>query len=336
MAGKRVIVAGANGYLANSLIRRLGDDPEVENIVAMDIRLDLPLKILLANSHLFRKLTFVHCDVRDRAKLDEIFKEGKFTVVYHLIWVFDPTHDFQFEYDVDVEGTKNILDIAKKYEVETIVYVGSTTAYINKNNTEDPIKETDEEKVIGTPDYWYSYLKAMVDKFYRSRMNDFSSAILIRGSIVLGPHTKNIVSQMASLPVMPRVAGYDPLMQFCSEYDMTEVLYQSLNKKGHWVVNVTGDGTLRYSEIAKVLGKKCLPLPAWLLYPLLGLVWRLQALSGFKWLSKLLPFPPGILDLISCHWLGDNNCLKNDFGYTPKHNSIEALMHFKNRNKQIK
>jgi nucleoside-diphosphate-sugar epimerase len=60
--------------------------------------------------------------------------------------------------------------------------------------------------------------------------------IILRPSIVLGPHTRNIVSEVfrwtfSSFPWVLQVRGADPPMQFLSEEDIGEILYRAVRSE---------------------------------------------------------------------------------------------------------
>jgi UDP-glucose 4-epimerase len=117
---------------------------------------------------------------------------------------------------------------------------------------------------------------------------------------------------------MFHVLGADPPMQFVSEEDVAEVLYRAVKSDVRGTFNVAGDGTVRFSEVARAAKKTPLPMPAALLYPTTALLWAL----------RLSPFPAGILDMIRYPWVADNALLKSAFGYTPRHTSRQALDSF--------
>lgn len=114
---------------------------------------------------------------------------------------------------------------------------------------------------------------------------------------------------------MPRVAGYDPPVQFVHEEDLVEVLYRALRDAPPGTYNVAGDGVMRYSEVCRAAGRPCLALPAGLLAPVVAALWAL----------RLLPFPAGLLDYIRYPWVADNARLKAHFGYVPRHTTRDAF-----------
>jgi UDP-glucose 4-epimerase len=146
------------------------------------------------------------------------------------------------------------------------------------------------------------------------------SVLILRPAIVLGPHTRNIVSTMMDWPArrfpwMTAVRGADPPMQFISEEDIGEILYRAVKSDWQGILNCSGDGIIRYSELARALGKRPLFVPAFLIYPLTALLWKL----------RLAPFPAGVLDMIRFPWVVDSTRLKTAFGYMPRRSSREAL-----------
>lgn len=312
----RLAITGSGGYLADQLIGRLGNDPEVSFILGLDIRPRQP-KTACPSAFSQFDLTSPWELLRDQ------LASNKIDTALHLAWQFNPIHDARRHREVDVKGSENFFRAAAAVGVKRIVYTGSTTAFVSARNAERPLSEDDP--VSGTPRYLYSKHKAEVDKMAREFMREHPEieVLILRGAIVVGPHTKNIVSQMtqwpaARFPFMFTVAGANPPMQFLSEEDIAEILYQALKSHETGVFHCSGDGTLRFSEIVRMLGKRRLPVPAPLLYGLTDVLWKL----------RLSPFPAGILDLIRYPWVADNSRLKNEFGYAPRITSREAMASF--------
>jgi len=191
---------------------------------------------------------------------------------------------------------------------------------------------SEETPVSGTPRYLYSKHKGEVDRMAQEFMQQHPEiqVIILRGAIVVGPHTQNIVSKMTewpwrSFPWMFQVWGADPPMQFLSEEDIGEILYRSVKSDVRGIFNCAGDGVVPFSELVRIMGKKRLPIPAPLLYPQTALLWTL----------RLAPFPSGILDMIRYPWVGDTKRLKTAFGYTPWQTSRQALEAFAARRKLL-
>jgi UDP-glucose 4-epimerase len=258
-------------------------------------------------------------------QLNDCFRSNRINTALHLAWQFNPIHNLRRHRQVDVEGSQNFFRAAAAAGIKRVVYASSATAYVNPANPSEPPFIKEESPVSGTPLYLYSKHKAEVDRIAQDFMGQHPeiAVLILRPSIVLGPHTRNIVAEMLewpwpSFPWMFQVYGADPPMQFVSEDDMAEVLYRSLKSETRGIFNVAGDDTILYSQMVRAVGKRPLALPAVLLYPLAAVLWAL----------RFAPFPTGMLDMIRYPWVGDNARLKGVFGYAPRLNSLQALNSF--------
>ena len=314
----RLAISGSSGYLAKQLMARLGADPACEFILGLDI-----------NRRVFNlpcEAEFLRFDMTAPWELlAEFWTRRRINTGLHLAWQFNPLHDARRHREVDVQGSLNFFRAAAAAGLKCVVYAGSTTAYVNPQNPTEPPWIGEETKPTGTPRYLYSCHKAEIDRVaqdFREQHPDVR-VVLLRGAIVLGPHTQNIVSKMMdwpwrSFPWMFQVRGADPPLQFLSEEDTGEILLRALKSGAGGIFNCAGDGVLRFSQVVRAGGKRPWALPAAILYPL----------SNFLWKMRLSPFPGGILDLIRYPWVGDTSRLKATFGYTPQHTSQQALESF--------
>ncbi|HUI44168.1 MAG TPA: NAD-dependent epimerase/dehydratase family protein [Terriglobia bacterium] len=309
----RLAITGSSGYLAQQLIARLGADPEVEFILGLDIRRAAP-KVACAAEFLEYDITRPWNDLR------KLFASHGINTGLHLAWQFNPIHNLGRHRDVDVQGSGGFFRAAAEAGLKRVVYTSSTTAYTDAGNPETPL--TEETPVSGTPLYLYSRHKGEVDRMAQefARAHPAIQVLILRPCIVLGAHTKNVVSTMIEWP-WPRcpwviqVRGADPPMQYISEEDIAEILYRAVKSDATGSINCAGDGVLRLSVQIRMLGKKPLPIPAALVYPLAELLWAL----------RLSPFPAGILDMIRYPWVADNTRLKQVLGYQPRATTLEAI-----------
>ena len=81
----------------------------------------------------------------------------------------------------------------------------------------------------------------------------------IRAANVIGPHVVSPITSYFRLPVIPRVLGYDPRLQFLHEDDATDVLVTAVMGSFTGTVNVAGDGVLMLSQCLRRSGR--VPVP---------------------------------------------------------------------------
>jgi UDP-glucose 4-epimerase len=302
---ERILITGCSGYLAQTLIEACKNYPEIEWIGGIDVR---PPK----NTN---GIHFSSLDVR-APEIATVLQQNRVTTVVHLAWIFNPTHEPNLEYDVDVEGSRNILECVQKANVPYVIYLSSTTSYGPHPDNPEIFDESYPRR--GHHGYLYSRYKADVDQMILDFMtqNPQQEIFMARMPIVLGPNTRNVVTQMTELPVLIGIRGYDPPMQFIHENDLQRLLVWCLQRKPKGVFNVTGHGTIRYSGIVRHLKKPALWLPPWLIYPTLKALWSLHA----------VPFPPSILDFIRYPWVASGEKFLQAYDFKIEYSSEEAFL----------
>jgi UDP-glucose 4-epimerase len=91
---KRILITGAAGYIGHQLGNRLARDFYV---IGTDIRsrddLDFPLQVM---------------DIRDTGLVD-LLKREQITHVVHLASILQASKDRERDFDIDVNGTRNVL-----------------------------------------------------------------------------------------------------------------------------------------------------------------------------------------------------------------------------------
>ena len=102
---------------------------------------------------------------------------------------------------------------------------------------------------------------------------------------------------------------------FIHDHDVVGAIVHGISSPVTGIFNVAGDGKLNIDEIAARMGKRCLVLPAGLLFAALWLLKRLH----------LTQYGPEQLDFLRYRPVLDNRRLKQEFGYVPKRTSAEAF-----------
>jgi UDP-glucose 4-epimerase len=302
---ERILITGCSGYLARRLIEACQNDPEVEWLGGIDVRLPKTTE----------GIHVILLDVRS-PDVATVLRQNRVTTVVHLAWIFNPTHEPKLEYDVDVEGSRNILHCIQDAQVPYLIYLSSTTAYGPHPDNPNIFDESYPRR--GHHGYLYSRYKAEVDHMMLEFMmqNPHQDMFVIRAPIVLGPNTKNVVTQMTELPVLIGVRGFDPPMQFIHEHDLQRLLAWAIKHKPKGIYNVTGHGTIQYRDIVNHLKKPALWVPASVIYPTLRTLWNLHA----------VPFPPSILDFIRYPWVASGKTFLEHYDFKIEHSSEEAFL----------
>ena len=119
-------MTGALGYLGQTVLRKLHQDlkdNKIDSLVAMDVREASPEQQLAG-------VGYVKADIRDAKALEEALAAQQTTHVIHLAAIIDSqSSSREFQYQVDVEGTQNIVEACIKVKAKRIIISSSGAAY---------------------------------------------------------------------------------------------------------------------------------------------------------------------------------------------------------------
>ena len=82
----------------------------------------------------------------------------------------------------------------------------------------------------------------------------------LRFSNVLGPDLDTPLSRALRLPVCPEIFGFDPRLQFTHQDDVLGALCFTARHDVPGIFNVAGDGTLPWSDVCRIVGRRRVPI----------------------------------------------------------------------------
>ena len=302
----RVLVTGAAGSVGAKLVKQLVRSDDVDGIVALDC---------LSASAFHPKVTTLQQDIRE--PIADILREHGVDAVIHLAFLLRPGHNREVARQVNVGGTAQVLHDCQVAGVQRFVYLSSTTVYGARPGAEQPY--TEESPVQPVRGFQYAEDKAATELMLKTFATDNPGVCVtvLRGCTVMTPRCENFITQVFSRMALVRIAGADPQMQFIHLDDLLEVLELCLLKSVPGVFNVTGEGTIARSEIARVAGRRPIALPA----PLLALI------TQVTWMLRLQSDSPACgLAMARWPWVASNEKLARETGFRPRYTSREALM----------
>lgn len=304
---KNVLITGVSGYLGTRLVEALSLDETIGTIVGIDIAPPREKP---------DKLVFFQKDIR-AGDLGEIFRDHRVDTVLHLAFVVQPIHDLERMHDIDVNGTRNILEHARDCGAGHVMVTSSTLAYGAHPDNPEELRETDPLR--GNRSYPYGHNKALVDRMIQrfAEENDTMVVTILRPCTVFGPSVDNYVSRMLFRPMTVGLLGRNPRIQLIHEDDFVTACLLAMRKKRGGAFNIAGDGTLTTDEVAAIVGTRVIKLPAWLLRPVLEVLWRLRV-PGVE-------VNHGYLDYAGHPFVATARKAKTELGFSPLYTTRETL-----------
>jgi nucleoside-diphosphate-sugar epimerase len=320
-----VAVTGPTGTFGFGLMPLLQADDRIERVVGIARRPFDPAE------HGWDKMVYRQGDVRDPAALEEAFDGAD--VVVHLAFMITGNAARDTIREINVEGTLNAFGAAAGAGAKRFVYASSVAAYgFHRDN---PVPLTEDWPVRPAARLFYAQEKAEIEALLAAEADAYPELelYLLRPPIVLGPHAvgakdvlpgplaplgRRLAGLLAHAPFPLLAVAPEVPVQFIHEADVGRALQQCIVAAGPpGAYNITGDGAMTMTDVAREAGWTALPLPAGPVH------------ATFRALSAVpLPFAPPAaqwVEALSHPAIMDASKAKRELGWTPTYTSRDAL-----------
>ncbi len=309
--GRVVLVTGISRDLARTFARTAASDPSIDRVIGVDV---VPPRGDIGD------VSFIRADIRNPVIAKVIAKEDVDTVV-HMSVIATPgsTGGRGTMKELNVIGTMQLLAACQKSPALQRLVVKSTTTVYGAG-PRDPAMFTEEMGPKRMPASGYAKdvfeIEAYVRGFARRRPD--VEVTTIRAANVIGPRVVSPLMGYFRLPVIPRVLGFDPRLQFLHVDDLIAVLRQAAIAGAPGTFNVAGDGVLMLSQAVRRLGKPSVSLPGFMVGRL-GSTLRQTRMSDFS---------PELRNFLT-HGRGvDTTRMRTGLGFEPRYTTASAFADF--------
>jgi UDP-glucose 4-epimerase len=254
--------------------------------------------------------------VRDRQAVRSVLERVRPDVLVHLAFILNPSHDEEFAYNVDVNGTHNVLEAADKVGTRQVLVTTSGVAY--GAFPDNPVPLTEDDPVRGVAGFTYARDKTESDRLCQLWAATHPERVMtiVRPCIVFGPNVDNyLVRLWTKQPFAVDVGTIDRQIQFVHEDDVVEGITGLLLGRHAGAFNVAGDGLMTNRECAELIGTPTRKMPLRVYRGLARVMWKLRQ-------SEV---PPGGIEFALHSWLLSNEKLKRTTGWSPKYTSRETF-----------
>jgi UDP-glucose 4-epimerase len=252
--GMRVLVTGLSTYWGGKLAQILEQRPDVDVVVGLDTNDPrVPLE----------RTEFVRSD-SSYSILARIVKATQIDTVLHTHLIVDSTlASGRTLHEVNVIGTMSLLAAAGAAGSPVRKVVLKSSGLVYGSNFQDPYQFREDDKRTRAPRTNVERSLVEVESILRDFADDSPhvDVTLLRFANVLGDDIETPYTTALKLPLVPEILGFDPRIQFVHEDDVVGALMYATMHPVPGVYNVGGDGSLPWSEVCAIVGKRRVPLP---------------------------------------------------------------------------
>ncbi|MEW2131480.1 NAD-dependent epimerase/dehydratase family protein [Streptomyces sp. NPDC005435] len=316
--GLRVVVVGATGNVGTSVVRALGERPEVGSVLGLARR---------TPDWQPAKTTWAAVDVEPGG--DDLLPH--FTgadAVIQLAWKFQPTHDPLTTWRTNVLGSRRVFDAVAAAGVPTLVHASSVGAYSPgpKDRAVDESWPTD-----GWPQAAYCREKAYLERcldayelahpevrvvrmrpgFMFKRESAAEQRRIFAGSLIPAH-----LIRPQFVPAVPDLPGL--VFQALHTDDAADAFARAVTLPVRGAFNLAAEPVLNADELGKLLEAKPVRVP---LPPL-------RAALAAAWWLRLVPASPDLFDAVLRLPLMNCSRAHEELGWRPTRTALEAIQDF--------
>ena len=152
---RRILITGGGGYLGSKLAEALTTN--TSEIYLLDVSFNEIAARVISE---FPKVTKVYCDITNKHEIKDALNNFYPDFIFHFAALLNRDRDFShYEqmYKVNVEGTKNLLEVLSSVPYKGFYFASSSEVYGNRNQS--PFRE-DQIPFPASP---YSLTKLMAE-----------------------------------------------------------------------------------------------------------------------------------------------------------------------------
>jgi UDP-glucose 4-epimerase len=305
------LITGVSRYLGGRLAAELSADDSIERLIGVDL---VPPRADVGRTE------FVRADIRNPI-IAKVIASAQVDTVVHMSVIATPfgAGGRTAMKEINVIGTMQLLAACQKAPSVSRLVVKSTTA-VYGSSSRDPALFTENMEPRRLPGSGYAKDSVEVEGYVRGlgRRRPDVDVTLLRFANFIGPSIDTPLTRYFALPVVPKVFGFDPRVQFVHVDDGLEVLRRAVVEDHRGTFNVAGDGVMLLSQAIRRAGRTSFLLPS----PAVSVVGSMFRRTG------LVDFSPEQLAFLQFGRGVDTHRLREDFGYQPRFTTLSAFDDF--------
>ncbi|GAA5528375.1 NAD(P)-dependent oxidoreductase [Herpetosiphon gulosus] len=311
MTRQKVLVTGGAGFLGINLLRYL--DAKGYDLVSYDFA-------DWTYTDLKDHITIVKDDIRNVAGLDRAMQGVDFVVHTAAALPLYPAEDI---FSTDIDGTRNVLEVAKKHGVKRVVHISSTAVYGIPDH--HPLVENDRLDGVGP----YGKAKVMAEYVALEYRAKGMEVPIIRPKSFIGPERLGVFALLYDWAIdghnFPMIGNGKNRYQLLDVEDLCDAIYLSMTLPAEVANDTFNVGAKEFATMKEdyqaVLdyaghGKKIIGSPA------TPAIWTLRALEFLR----VSPLYKWVYETASKDSFVSIEKAETQLGWKPKFSNQDALI----------
>jgi UDP-glucose 4-epimerase len=304
------MITGVGGQWGRLAARRLLAEPGVR-LLGVDCR---------APEWVEPGVDFIKADVRNPL-MTELLRAEQVDTVVHLA-LRERQWRREYDFESNVLGAMHLLGACAAAGVSHVLFKSTMAVY--GALPENPMYVPESWPLNARSSYAWITDALEIERFIQEFSVEYPEmriAVLRFGNIA-GAEVTTPFTRLLSLPVLPSLLGFDPLLQVIDAADVIEALAVAALAGAHGPFNIAAPGVTPLCQVAGLLGRPVLPLLHWPVYWGWGAATTLHAgRRALRW----FPLEPAYLRF---PWTGDLTRMKEELGFIPRRTAVQVIEHY--------
>ena len=279
---RRILVTGVARWWGALLVQRLVEDPDVAEVIGIDIR---------EPRYDLGRADYLKLDIRHSLIGKLVRAVGIDTVVHTLTRIDSFDMDPSRAHEMNVIGTLNLLAGCAGADSPVRRFVLKSSGHVYGSRFDLPAGVREDHRLDSNSRHQFVRDIVEVESYVRdfAARNPSINILVLRFSNSLNPQEPQPLARYLDLELVPTIAGHDPQLQLIHRDDCVEALVLATKRGPGGAYNIGPAGAEPLSSLLDHAGKLHLPL-----IPPIGIELSAFAMqkSGVAFLS------PQLLDLL--------------------------------------
>ena len=250
----------------------------------------------------------------NKTLIEDVFRRHAFDGVLHLGRVGNLKETVQKRFDLNVMGSRKVMDLCLKYHVKRLLVLSTFHIYGAHPYNHIPIHEDEPLRAGQTFPQLADAVQLDNQSLTWIYQHRGVRTVMLRPCNVVGPNLQNAMSKFLRLKTVPYLLGFNPMLQFIHELDLRDAIVIAALGAPTGVFNLTGTGALPYRHALELVGARQIPVTE----SLAGAYLRIAGLFGPT-------FPPYLVDFFKYPCIISDEAFRKAFDWTPEISIEESL-----------